>query len=365
MAIYKISNRLRDQVKHGFSGIIFDCDGVLIDASKSYGATLEVSARSFAAVLGFRFEKSDYERTVRAIQLLGTFNNDWDTLAVLVAFCYAESSNRAVLDRISLTKPLRKRITEFEASSIDSIEGRKLSKLDFSRLDKILRKAKMGTKREEITRMIFSLNEELMRRFAMVVSYPKPVGKGLLATFFDEVFCGELLFEKTYGITRSTELLSKEGKIANERVLASEETLEFLSRISSGNLGIITGRPEAPTIHTLGKQFLNFFSNPEICLFTGDHILNAKEMKPSPKPMLRVARALKNKKLPIMYVGDAAEDVLMVKRSNSPSLLNGRVMFAGIASDEEKAGFFLKQGNDVDCVVSDTNEMVLALKGLK
>ena len=365
MTVYKASKRLQEQADKGFAGIIFDCDGVLIDSSRSYMATLETCSKSFAAVLGLRFEERDYERAVGALQLLGTFNNDWDTLTVLVAFFYAESSNRALLDKISEIESLRKRIAEFEVISMNSEKDGELGKLDFSRLDQILCNAKTGTKREEIVEMIFSPDKELAKRFARAVSYPKPVGKGLLSTFFDEVMYGDLLFQKTYGIRRSTGLLSKEGMIANERKIASDETLAFLSRISSGNLGIITGRPQVPTVHTLGEQFLNFFSNQETCLFTGDYLLDAEEVKPSPKPMLKVARALKNKRLPIMYVGDAAEDILMVKRSNASSLLNGRVMFAGIAADEKKARFFLEQGNEVDCVVSSTNEMVSALRGLK
>lgn len=365
VTVYKASQRFQDQADKGFAGVIFDCDGVLIDATNSYGATLETCLKYFAAMLGFRIEGGDYERTVRAVQSLGTFNNDWDTLAVLVAFCYAESSNRALLDRISSIKTLRKRITEFEASSIDREKEGGLVRLEFSRLDQILGKMKTGAKREEIVRMIFSLDEEMVKRFENSVSYPKPVGKGLLSTFFDEVIYGELVFQKTYGISCSSGILSKEGKIANERILASGETLAFLSKISSGNLGIITGRPEVPTIHTLGKQFQNFFPNPEICHFTGDYLPDAEEAKPSPKPMLKVAKGLKDKKLPILYVGDAAEDILMVKSSNFPNLLNGRVMFTGIAADEKKARFFLEQGNDADCVVSSTNEMVLALKGSK
>lgn len=365
VTVYKASDRFQDQADKGFAGIIFDCDGVLIDARNSYGATLETCWKYFAAMLGFRFEESDYERIVRTVQSLGTFNNDWDTLAVLVAFCYAESSNRAGLDRISSIKPLRKRITEFEASSMDREKEGNLARLDFSRLDQILSKMKTGGKREEIVRLIFSLNEEMVKRFESSVSYPKPVGKGLLSTFFDEVNYGELVFQKTYGISCSSEILSKEGKIANEKVIASGETLEFLSRISSGNLGIITGRPKVPTIHTLGKQFQNYFANPEICHFTGDYLLDDEEAKPSPKPMLKIANALKDKRLPIIYLGDAAEDILMVKMSNFPNLLNGRVMFAGIAADEKKARLFLEQENDADCVVSNTNEIVPALNGSK
>ncbi len=362
MTVYKISERLRNQAISGFAGIIFDCDGVLIDASRSYGATLEICARSFAALLGFKFEKRDFERTARAIQSLGTFNNDWDTLAVFVAFCYSQSSERQDLDSISLINPLSKRLVEFERRSIESSKNEKLAKLGFSKLDKTLSKTKTGMRREDIVKMIFSNEEELSRRFEKAVSYPEPVGKGLLATFFDEIIYGERIFRETYGIPCSTRFLSKPGTISNERTLAQEQSMALLSEMSSGNLGIITGRPEVPTIHTLGELFRNFFPNPGICLFTGDYMLDVEEVKPSPKPMLKIANALKDKQSPILYVGDSAEDILMVKRSNSRDLLDGRIMFAGVAQDESKAKFFLQEGNEADCITSSVDEMAVALK---
>ena len=46
---------------------------------------------------------------------------------------------------------------------------------------------------------------------------------------------------------------------------------------------------------TLGDTFRKWFTRPEICFFTGDYILDVDEVKPSPKPMFRVAKNLSSK----------------------------------------------------------------------
>ncbi|MGI0092418.1 MAG: HAD family hydrolase, partial [Nitrososphaerales archaeon] len=195
-----------------------------------------------------------------------------------------------------------------------------------------------------------------IQRVQKDTSYPNPVGKSLLSTLFDEMVYGRVVFREMYGFECVTEQLSNPGLIANEKKLVSDKALETFSLLSGGNLGVITGRPRIPTIFTLGDTFARWFTKPELCLFTGDYILDMEEAKPSPKPMINVAKKLCASKEPILYVGDSGEDLLMVKNANGRGL-DCKVYFAGIASSKEKARYFESEGERVDCVVSGVNEL--------
>ena len=353
MSIYKISDRFLAAKR--FSGFVFDCDGVLIDASKSYDLALKSSAEAFASLLGMKFDENQFGETVEALRELGTFNNDWDSLAVIVADLYGKANDTSLLDSISSINPLAERLKKFEESVI-SRQTR--HNADFDDLLELIRSEKEGTKRDEIIAKILP-GASIRRRLYDVISYPKPVGEGLLATLFDEVVYGRSVFKATYGIDCVTQRLSVPGLITHERKLVEDETLSSLSKASGGRLGIITGRPRVPTMHTLGTSYCKWFLDPEICLFTGDYMLNTEEVKPSPKPMLRVASKL-SKSAPIAYVGDSGEDLMMAKNANAT--LDGRVYFVGIATSEEKREFFEKHGENVDCLVSNVNELASMMK---
>jgi hypothetical protein len=185
------------------------------------------------------------------------------------------------------------------------------------------------------------------------------VGEGLLSTLFDEIVYGREVFKDTYGFECGTRRLSVPGLIVHERILVSHSTLEFLSALSHGKFGMITGRPKIPTIHTLGQIFEKWFCNPEICMFTGDHILDIEEVKPSPKPMLKLAEKLPDKKSSILYVGDSSEDLLMARSANH--MLNERICFASVASSRAKLKYFEREG-DSECIVSNVNELVPAIR---
>ena len=96
MSIYKVSERILDCVANEskpFAGIIFDCDGVLIDATKSYDLTVEQCAKAFGASLGVRLsDDGQLYHVLELLRNLGTFNNDWDSVAVIVAYLFKKSN---------------------------------------------------------------------------------------------------------------------------------------------------------------------------------------------------------------------------------------------------------------------------------
>jgi len=362
---FKVSDRILaaisdvEQKRPALAAIIFDCDGVLIDSSRSYDLSLELCARAFASVLGFQIPSSSDRlyKAVESLRRLGTFNNDWDTLAVITAFMYSKSKSRDALDAVGMLDSSRNRLRTFETLALRMMEGGGTETLDLSELDSILGSMQTGALRDEIISRLIP-DAKLRAGFYRCVSYPKPVGESLLGTFFDEIMYGGSVFRETYGFECATSRMSNPGLISNERVLVEASTLGKLSELCSGTFGIITGRPKVPTIFSLGNLYSSCFTDQSICKFTGDYLLNSDEVKPSPRPMLQISSALKEKSAPILYVGDSGEDLLLTKRFNAldEQHRSHRVLFAAVASSPEKAEFFQKEG-DVDCIVSSVNEL--------
>jgi phosphoglycolate phosphatase-like HAD superfamily hydrolase len=352
MTVYKTSADFASV--RTFSGIIFDCDGVLIDSTKSYDLALITCSRAFSSVLGSDLDDGDLVNAIEQIRKLGGFNNDWDSLAVIVAYLYSRAKDTKTLDDIAQISPLSERIRSFEAKAIQ-MTGKQKSTIGFADLIKIASSLPEGTNRDQLIGAILR-DDSLAAKVTEVLSYPKPVGEGLLATFFEEVVYGRKVFREMYGFDCATSSMSNPGLILQEKKLVSEKALVSFFSASEGNLGIITGRPKIPTMFTMGDVLRKWFKRPEICFFTGDYILSVDEVKPSPKPMFKVAKNL-SPKYPILYVGDSGEDLLMAKNANKSGLLSRNVYFAGIASTEEKARYFESEGRYVDCIVSDVNEL--------
>ncbi|MGI0090138.1 MAG: hypothetical protein ACREBS_00370, partial [Nitrososphaerales archaeon] len=147
MTVYKVSDEFA-KIK-SFSGIIFDCDGVLIDSSCSYDKGLVTSAGCFASLLGLAFDQQEYLEAIEEIRKLGTFNNDWDSLAVTLAFLYSKSKDRKVLDEIAQIEPLSHRLRSFESEAV-SRENIQRAATSFSDLKKTISRVKQGTKRDEL-----------------------------------------------------------------------------------------------------------------------------------------------------------------------------------------------------------------------
>jgi phosphoglycolate phosphatase-like HAD superfamily hydrolase len=346
MVVYKEFESVRR-----YSGIIFDCDGVLIDASGSYDKALSLCTRAIYSIPGFDVDDGELSRAIGELRKLGTFNNDWDTLDVLVAFLYSKHLDTSHLDEITRIKSLSDRLRSFESLVVSKKED-PMPVLPIADLTKLVSSLAQGATRAIVCKKL--LGNASFKKFDELVSYPKPVGESFLATLYDEIVYGKSIFKQMYGIDCATKTFSDPGLISNEKKLVDEESLGRFYSASGGNLGVITGRPMIPTLHTMGSSFTKWFTKPAICLFTGDYSLDSTETKPSPKPLLKVKGQLPDT-YPLLYVGDSGEDVLMVKNANKTS--DKRILFAGIANTENKAEYFQSEKDSVDCIVSDVNEL--------
>lgn len=377
MTIYKqvVSDNGLLETASTFAAIIFDCDGVLIDSTLSYDLALEQCVKSFASVLGFKNNITSLEgfaNVIRNLRNLGTFNNDWDSLAVLVSYLYARSKpeDRSQLEKAVISGDLAKRLYEWNAIAKEGPfpKGAGIKEqevVSVNQLSSVIARAKAGSTREEIISIIFSGDQKLIREFYYSVGYPLPAGNGFLATYFDTIMYGSELFEKIYGIP--SPLRAVPGLISNEKVLVSEKTLASLASLCNGNLGILTGRPFIPTEHTLGNLYTKWFKSSDLCCFAGDLHLEPWESKPSPKPMLTILNSINDKRSPVLYIGDSFEDLLTARNANrilKSTEGRKRILFAAIARSESVAEFFTNndEDNTIDLIVSNVNEVPGALE---
>jgi len=309
--------------------VVFDCDGVLVDARRSYDETIRVVVEEM--VKEATGTVVDLRRSapllISRIRRTGGFNNDWDTTYALTLFSVAALDGRAratklgeIVERFG-AEPRKRGVRDADAFLEEDLPGADL------------RKAR-----------------ELM-------GYPGTPPESRMATLFDEVYFGSALFRKVRGLAPGSR---RRGLIELEKVLVRRTTLERLSKILGGRrLALATGRPYLGTKYTLGR-LMDWF-DIQASVFIGDadifpELARTLEAfrKPSGAALLRARDKLSSKAL--LYVGDSAEDLMMVKDSRRSW---GGASFAGVyqtsPDPERQIGWF--EGNGSDVVVRSVNEV--------
>jgi phosphoglycolate phosphatase-like HAD superfamily hydrolase len=321
--------------------VVFDCDGTLIDVRRSYDATIVRTVSSMME--GFLGRNApiakDGEELIMRIRRTGGFNGDWDTSYALSLFSVTALEGRVSggpgEGRDTAEERLRSIVAGF--ASEKRLEGWK--SVDRYLSDSGLDTAKLGE----------------LRRY---MGYPgNPLASRLTATF-DQVYYGEALFERVYGTRPETAY--KEGLIDSETVIVTRETLSDLSAIvGPKKMAIATGRPFIAVEHAL-RGLLGFFDR-ESSVYIGDGdifpelaVKLSKFKKPSGESLSLARRNFSSEVM--LYVGDSAEDRLMVDNAGAT---RGAILFAGIygsASDEEKQISYFTE-TESDLIVKDVNQI--------
>jgi phosphoglycolate phosphatase-like HAD superfamily hydrolase len=354
------SERLLSSIGLGkIKTVVFDCDGVLIDSSKSYDATICKVARLFASKLGFVIEEGKLRQGIEALRRTGGFNNDWDTTYALIQYLFAKASNdirREVL--VSLDSlSIKEKILEItsETKSVTRWSKTRKKKLD---LQPLISAADLSgfCNRSEVIRKI-ATNASIEEEVSRYLGYPDPAGqRSFLAVMFDEIMYGSNLFREMY---KTEPVLRETGLIMEEKLLIREETLRKLVAGEGGrvSLGIITGRPRVPTYHTLGS-LMKFFSE-DLCVFTGDNSADERWQKPLPGSLLLISE--KAPEGEIVYVGDSVEDLLLTRNANTKVQ---RFLFFGVVTakrsiGQKKQNTFLQGG--ADALFKSVNDILAIL----
>jgi len=315
--------------------VVFDCDGVLVDARKSYDVvilkTAEEMIEGFSGVM-LPLMRAGGELMLN-IRATGGFNDDWDTtyaIAIFGAASLGPSEQGKMLGpgRTGRTlSRLRSLVRSFAAEK--RLEGR-------ASVDRFLngtssKSAKIDEMRQYLDSPTDAIHSRMTRRF-------------------DEMYYGESLFRRIYGTSPTGK--SGTGLIEKERVLITGIELERLQRIlGSKRMAIATGRPKIAVKHTLGR-LLSFFDE-DASVFIGDMDLNpelGQELsgfrKPSGASLTRASKMLSSKTL--LYLGDSAEDRLMVEdaRRTQDGIYFGGVYGVSF-SQRIQADYFRESGADM------------------
>lgn len=330
--------------------IAFDCDGVLVDARRSYDATIaKVADQLLRKILGIELRWKQFApQMITELRRTGKFNNDWDTTYALILFAalalparlirelaantYAGGTGRINYSQRAVMTNMASIVRRFCSKSIGSSNAFEVVNLF----------VRVNTPNENYVPVIATVKSQL--------GYPESPPNALLSTLFDEVYHGPILFRRMYGV----DALHYRGRglIENERVLINRRNLDSTNSIlGQRRLAIITGRPYLAAEHVL-RDILDYF-DVHASLFIGDIDVHpevatklAAFRKPSGRGLNHVRRALSSDML--LYAGDSAEDIEMVENAR---LEEEPVLSAGIygtsvnQSDHRK--FFIARGTDL------------------
>jgi len=358
----------------GAKSIIFDCDGVLVDASKSYDKAIsETVAYLLSILFGDKFKASAItDDVIFAFRKSGGFNNDWNTTYAIIMFALSKTPERlfdvyskifektngqAPNDPYAKLELVRRTISKEKLRTV--IDRRLTSELvEFAgKLNsKGLQTAESIVFRGSVAKIAML---KLLKEF---LCYPEGVTKSIVVSVFDEHFYGSKLFKKVHGI--NAKLGIEKGTIQNERLLIEKVTLSKLKEKFGNAIGMATGRGSIGTFFTL--RTVEDYLNPKALVFLEDidpKVLEEKKYgKPEPYALLKASEPFANG-TSVIYVGDSAEDLIMARRASKTK----DFVFAAICGkdslSEKRFDMFSREKADV--IASSVNDLPLILERVK
>jgi HAD superfamily hydrolase (TIGR01548 family) len=263
-------------------GVIFDCDGVLVDVSKSYDLAIKkTTAYVLEKFAGIRSIPITAE-IIQGFKASGGFNDEVDlTYAAILSLVAAKKLEARPYRFIDMV------IKNADQTGVDSVEKFLDTKTDISDIRKKLR-------------------------------YPGPHATNPLYKIFDQIFYGPKLYAKIFH-TKSD--FAERGLIENDRVIITDRLLKILQKRFGKRLAIVTGRGKESISYSLGNLMDGF--DLRSCAFLEDKPRSMA--KPNPRSLVTAINGMKARHC--MYVGDSMEDIIMAKKA---SRLGKKVTFCGI-----------------------------------
>ena len=267
-----------------FDSIIFDCDGVLIDVTKSYDTTINKTiSYVLKEIAGITVDTPLTNEILLRFKSTGGFNDEIDiTYAGILCFIAAEKLNK------DPTKLILNVLDNADDSGITYIENF-LSETDVGISDV---KARLG--------------------------YPSTEKNDLIHSTFDQLFFGPELYSKIF---QKNSKFSEKGFIENDNVIVNSKLIETLKKKFNDKIAIVTGRGFNAISPSL-KETLNKF-NVENSVFLEDEPRDLA--KPNPQSLIRSMKGLDSKNC--LYVGDSMEDMILAQKASE---LGFQATFCGI-----------------------------------
>ena len=293
---------LDDSFNHAdIDSLIFDCDGVLIDITKSYDQTIVTTAKYVLETLANIDDSIDIDfKIIDGFKSTGGFNDEVDlTYAAILSIVAA--------------KKLKKDQTEFiftviknsDSTGIKSVENFLKNQVDISKI----------------------VNQ---------LSYPGSHKENVLYQIFDQLFYGPELYLKLF---KNNSKFSDPGLIENDDVILDDELCIKLQKKFGNQISMVTGRGKESVSYSL-KNLLQKFDLPH-SVFLEDESRDLA--KPNPQALVDSIHGMSSKSC--LYVGDSMEDFIMAKKA---TILGNKTTFCGIIgtskNPQEKLKLFEENG---------------------
>lgn len=362
--------------------VIFDCDGVLIDIRESYDrAIAKAASYIFENMTGYIMpENLVSDKTIFLFRRSGGFNNDWDIVYGITMFllCEMPKEAREKLERLMklsiCEKNLLKRLLMIrEEHSADKLDLGNFLKDSADRLEDFTNLLDMNGASSVDKAILGSgkISKDFHNLLKAFLHGSEKVGESILATVFEEIFCGTALFKETYGVEPI--FYSGRGMIENGKPIVNHDSLRRLSSIlGETRFGIASGSRFKPARLIL-RDLLEWF-NPKAMIFLDDvekaedeylkKKIKVNLKKPNPFSLLKSASGLEPFNL-ALYVGDSIEDVIMV---NEAARTDPRFLSAGVykysSVKEDLIREFINYGCDLVLPsVNDISDMIESIRG--
>ena len=366
-------------------GIVFDCDGVLIDIRGSYNRVISKSVSFILeCLIGCTVsEKLISNEVIFLFRKSGGFNNDLDTVYGILMFILSNlpkkmkcalkrlvERNGWISDPVKRLSLMREDVKKEKFDFLDEVFFKKLivklgrftdllNPTGAASVDKTLVEA-LGTSRA------YADFYNVMKHFLW---YPGEVNESVIATVFEEFFCGPKVFQETQGI--KSRLYNGRGMIENEKVIMRPETIDRLVAVlGKVNIGIASGSRSIPVRYILGDlldkfnhEALVFLEDIEKAECTSSQASMNSFKKPNPFSLLKASKAFGSFRF-VLYIGDSMEDEMMARdadKANDCFLFAGVYQYTGI--EETVLRSFLASGADI--IIPSVNELPLVLEKLR
>jgi len=281
--------------------IIFDCDGVLIDITKSYDLVIIKTARYILENFAKITDSVDIDfKIIDGFKSTGGFNDEVDlTYAAIISLVAAKKLQKDPVEFIFDV------INNADSSGILSVEKYLENQIDISDIKKQL-------------------------------SYPGTHHENLLYQIFDQLFYGPELYQKLF---KNTSRFSAPGLVEQDDVLLNNLLLELLYKKFNSKIAMVTGRGKESVSYSLRQLLEKFDLNNSVFLEDESRDL----AKPNPQPLFDSIKGMNGTST--LYVGDSMEDFIMAKRVTE---MGCKTTFCGIIgtskNPQEKLELFEKNG---------------------
>ena len=269
-------------VLNEIDAVIFDCDGVLIDITKSYDSAIIKTTKYILDSLKINNSIDVDFKIIDGFKSTGGFNDEIDlTYAAIISLVTA---NKLQKDPSSFIFDV---IKNSDSTGIVSVEKYLENLTDISEIKKEL-------------------------------SYPSSHHENVLYQNFNQIFYGPELYQKLF---EKQSKFSAPGLIEQDDVILNDFLLEKLQNKFGLKIAMVTGRGKQSVSYSLKELLYKFDLKNSIFLEDESREL----AKPNPKPLLDSISGMNS--ICTLYVGDSMEDFIMAKKAND---LGHKSIFCGI-----------------------------------